>query len=121
MKTRQSGDGRGSFGGDGPKPDDLSSATAEAETAEQEEKDEHEDKEFHETPLSCTRVLVFASGHEDGNPHGHRGVPNGVQGALAISFDPALPLRNAHQRGPARHVVAVEHAPELALDGLHPQ
>ena len=40
---------------------------------------------------------------------------------LAIPLDPALPLGDAHQRGPARHVVAIEHAPELALDGLQPE
>ena len=30
---------------------------------------------------------------------------------LAIPLDPALPLGHAHQRGPARHVVAIEHPP----------
>ena len=40
---------------------------------------------------------------------------------LPIPLDPALALGHAHQRGPARHVVAIEHPPELALDSLQPE
>jgi hypothetical protein len=93
---------------------------AESESAEQEEKNENQNKEFHEAPLSRTSVLVFGRGNEDGNPRGRRQTKR-PHDPLAVALDPALPLGNAYQRSPARHVVAVEHAPELALDGLHPQ
>jgi DHA3 family macrolide efflux protein-like MFS transporter len=49
------------------------------------------------------------------------GAPTADPPRLLVSFDPALALGHAHQRGPAGHVVAIEHPAELALDRLDPQ